>query len=69
MSTKFVAFLSGSGFNFTGAATAGRAVDVEGDVVGVGPEQAPSHEHLAAVLGDRHHPSAQLLHLPLGQGR
>ena len=56
------------GVQLHGRCTAGRAVDVEGDVVGIGPQQAPSHEHLAAVLGDRHHPSAQRLHLPLGEG-
>ena len=57
------------GVQLHGRGTAGRAVDVEGDVVGIGSQQAPSHEHLAAVLRDRHHPSAQRLHLPLGESR
>ena len=57
------------GVQFHGRRTAARTVDVEGDVVGVVAQQAPSHEHLAAVFRDRHHPPAQGLHLPLGGGR
>jgi hypothetical protein len=42
------------------------AVDVEGDVVGVGAEETPTDEDAIVRLADRNDAAVERFHLPLG---
>ena len=64
LSTKHVAFVSGSFVSFTGFAVARLAVHVERDVVRVGAEKPPRDEHLAVARVDGDDAAIEFLHLP-----